>query len=442
MIPQVINALRKQDGVHDWLAHYIRKTSIQYYVIGSRPESKRVVTSERVVATVMNDHAAAKGGQGLVRGEAEVTILPSDLHNLPEKLSQAVFMACLTDNPPYGLPGPAEYPSVDLADSEMQARPQEVALQLVQKLTQALALEKDVRLSSAEVFVEENNVSIQNSRGVNGNQVTTELLFDWVLLASSGNEEMESHVAFTRRRMADLDVPALARRYAQYARDAIIAGTPKTGTFPVVVSDEALQELLVSQRDSPIILRSSARSKYQQMSTWEVGKSIFSTDASGDPFTLYSNPLLSFGTHSGSFDDEGLPGQRLLMIENGVLTRFWATQRYAEYLGVPPTGRFGNMEIAVGKHSFASLLEDDGPLYHIVAFSAMSPDPLTGDFVGEIRLGYELHKGHSRPVRGGSISGNLFDVLATAHLSREAAFLGDYLGPRAMRFAQVTVAGA
>jgi predicted Zn-dependent protease len=442
MLEQVAHALRKQGAVHDWLIRHIQKTSNQFYVIGSLPESKRTVASERAVVTVMNDHPPAKEGEGHMRGEAEVTVLPADLHQLPEKLSQAVFMASLTDNPPYGLPGPSGYPTVDLADAEMQTKPRELAERMVQQLTEALADEKDVRLSSAEVFVEESRTTIQNSRGVSGSQVGTKLLLDFVLLASSKNEEMESHIAFERRRASDLDVPALARLHARYARDAIAANTPKTGTFPVVVSDDALVELVLSSGYSPLVLRSAAQLKYQRMSTWETGKSIFTEEPGGDPFTLYANALLPFGTRSVTFDSEGLPGQRMLIIENGVLSRFWASQRYAEYLQIPATGGFSNMEIAAGSASFEGLFEGDGPLYHIVAFSAMSPDPITGDFVGEIRLGYEIRKGQSRPIRGGSISGNLFEVLAAAQLSRETAFLGDYLGPRGMRFPEVTVAGA
>jgi len=441
MLQQVVRALRKQDGVDDWLVRHILKTSTQYYVIGLQPENRRKVDTEQVVVTVMNDHAPAKGGEGRMRGEAEVTLLPTDLQHLPQKLSQAVFMATLTDNPPYDLAGPAEYQEVGLADPEMQAAPRQVAERLVQQLTEALTEEQDVRLSSAEVFVEESQIAIQNSRGVHGDKVETEMLLDFVLLASGQEDEMESHIAVKRRRAADLDVPALARRQARYARDAIAASTPRTGTFPVVVSDNALVELLMSEGYSPLILRSSARLKYQRMTTWEIGESILPGESSGDPFIMYSNALLPFGTHSSSFDGEGLPGQRTLIIDNGILSRFWARQRYAQYLQVPATGSFGNMEISAGSVPFASLL-DNGPLYHIVAFSAMSPDPITGDFVGEIRLGYEIDKGQTRPIRGGSISGNLFAALAMARLSQETIFLGDYLGPRAIRFPEVTVAGA
>jgi len=151
--------------------------------------------------------------------------------------------------------------------------------------------------------------------------------------------------------------------------------------------------------------------------------------------------LLPFGSRSDRFNEEGLPSQRVPIVENGVLSRFWATNRYAQYLHVPATADFGNMEITPGSVAFEGLLQDVGPLYHIVGFSSMSPDPITGDFVGEIRLGYEVHKGKTRPIRGGSISGNLFGALAAARLSQETVFLGNYLGPRAMRFAQITVAG-
>jgi predicted Zn-dependent protease len=441
MLDRIIQALRGEDGADDWLVQHIHKTSTQHYVIGLRPESARQVMSEYVVVTVMNDHPA-RGGAGKMRGEAEVTVLPTDLPNLSDKLSQAVFMASLADNPPYDLPSAAEYPAVDVADPEMHQGARQVAERAVQQLLEALRQEGDVRLSSAEAFVEERHSILQNSRGLSASQAETNMLLDYVLLASGKGNEMESHIAVERRRATDLDVAALARRQAQYARDALIATAPRTGTFPVVVSDDALAELVIGGGDSPLVFRSSAQVKYQHMTPWEIGKSIFPQPSSGDAFTMYSNAVLPFGTDSSSFDSDGFPGQRWVIIDNGVLERFWARYRYAQYLQVPATGNFANIEIAAGSHPFLSLLEGGGPLYHIVAFSAMSPDPITGDFVGEIRLGYELQGGQARPIRGGSISGNLFAALSTAELSQETAFLGNYLGPRGMRFPNITVAGA
>jgi PmbA protein len=441
MLKHIVQALRKTEGAHDWLVRHVRTSSTQHYVIGSRLENRRQVSSEKAVVTVMNDHRPAAGNGDRMRGEADVTILPTDLPYLAQKLADAVFMASLTNNPAYGPPGPAEYAEVELADPEMHRDPARVAERLVDELAGALADEQSVRLSSAEVFVEESQVAIENSRGVQGQETHTDLLLDYVLLAASRTDEMEAHIAFERRRAADLDVPAMARRQAQYARDALRAVTPQTGSFPVVVSDDALVELLTGSGYSPLIFRSSAQHKYQKLSQWEPGQSIFEQAPSGDAFSMYSNALLPFGTQSHRFDADGVPGQRVAIVREGVLRQFWAASRYAQYMDVPATGRFANMEISAGSLSFDDLLRDTGRLYHIVAFSAMSPDPITGDFVGEIRLGYELEGGRSRPIRGGSISGNVLVALARAHFSQETAMLGHYLGPRAMRFPKVTVAG-
>ncbi len=441
MLDQVARALREQDGVDDWLVKHIGKTSTQFYVISSRLESRRKVASEQTVITVMNDHPPAKGGSDRVRGQAQVTLLPADLQHISRRLSQAVFMASLADNPWYSLPEPAEYPMVNLADPDVEGVSSKVAERMIEQLTEALKDERDVRLSSAEVFIDQEDITFRSSKGAQGSSVQTDILLDFVLLSSSAEDEMESHIAFRRRRAADLDIPALAHRQAQYARDALTAGTPRTGTYAVVVSDDALAELLGSEGYSPLILRSSAQLKYQRMTTWEAGSSVFPEEPQGDPLTMYSNALLPFGNRSGSFDADGLPGQRMPILENGILSRFWATSRYAQYLQIPATGSFGNMEIMPGSVPFADLF-DDGPLYHVAAFSAMSPDPFTGNFVGEIRLGYEIDKGRKRPIRGGSISGNLFAALAAARLSTETVFLGDYLGPRGVRFPHVTVAGA
>ncbi len=440
MLHDTIIALRSQQGADDWLVHHVKKASTQLYWIGAQPESRRRVDSEQVIVTVYNDHAA-KSGDGLRRGEASVTLLPGDLGDLPSRLDQAVFMASLTDNPPFGLPGPAEHPRVEIADSELYSHPEAAANNLIAQLLDALRLEKGVRLSSAEVFVEANHAYLENSRQARGEQASTRILLDMVLLANDGDNEMESSIAFERRRAADLDIPTLAHRYAQYARDALVADAPRSGTFPVVVSDEALAELMMSEGESPLVVRSAAEFKYQQMTPWQVGQTIFPEPGNGDPVTIYSNAILPFGTRSRCYDQDGLPAQRTLIVDRGVCAQFWASQRFAEYLDMLPTGQFGNMEVMPGKTAYDQLLLGDAPFYHIVAFSAMSPDPFTGDFVGEIRLGYEIAHGQARPIRGGSISGNLFAVLADARLSQETCALGDYNGPRAMRFAAVTLSG-
>lgn len=441
MLHTIVKTLRETQGAHGWIVRQVENNSTQSYLIGAERECSRRVHSERYQVTVMNDHPA-RDGSGSARGEAEATILPADLPELESKLAELVFTAGLTDNRPYDLPGPAQYASVATADPTILADPSAVADQVTGELLLALKGEAAVRLSSAEVFVEGSQITLHNSAGATGSQRTTDLVVEMVLLASGKDNEMESNVMLRRRRAADLNTAAVVQRHAQYARDALVARTPRTGTFPVVVSNEALAELLMGEGDSPLVLRSSAQAKYQQVSPWELGQRVLPEPLSGDPIVIHSNALVDYGTRSGSFDHEGHAGGRTLILDNGMLRSFWGPMRYAQYLGIPSTGEFGNLELAPGSQPLSSLLSDTGTFYHVVSFSAMSPDPITADFVGEIRLGYEVTNGVATPIRGGSIGGNLLAALATATLSSETALLAGYYGPLAARFESITVAGA
>lgn len=443
MLDELMATLEREPGVHDWRVHQVWHESTQLYLVRREPENALTAAGERLAVEVYNDHPAAQGGAPS-RGAAAVTILPGDAGRLRERVQEALAMASLADNPPYTLPGPAVYPQVLTADRLLEVEPARVARQLADQLLAAVAAEPNVSLASAEFWVEREHDTLRNSRGVHAEQAATSLLVDFVLLARDPRrgEEMESHVEIRRRSLETLDLPAEVRRQAQFARDALVAREPATGRFPVMVSGEAARHLLGGDGLSPLAFRSAAQFKYQHLSPWEVGQSVFGDVVpTGDPLTVYANAVLPWGTRSAAFDDDGLPGQRLLLIENGVLRHFWAPQRYAEYLRVPPTGQFGNLEVAPGSLPLADMWQMDGVLYHIVAFSAMMPDPITGNFVGEIRLGYERRGGEMRPIKGGSLSGNLFTDLASARFSPETVALGDYLGPEAVFFPALTVSG-
>ncbi len=443
MLEQTIAALKGQPGVDDWLVREVKSLSTQYYLARRCPENERTAAGERLEVEVYNDHPAVKDGQPS-RGSASVTILPGDEPRLGERIREAVFMASLTDNPPYALPGPAVYPQVLTVDRMLEVEPGRVAAELAERLVAVLAGEPDISLASAEIFIDRRAVTLRNSRAIEAEQQGTSLVVDFVLLARdpATGQETEAHVEVRRRALASLDIEALVRRQAQYARDTLRAKVPASGRFAVVVADDALDQLLGGMFISPLAFRSSAQFKYQNLSPWEVGKSVFGDVApTGDPLTVYANAILPWGTNSAAFDAEGTPGQRLLVIENGVLRNFWATQRYAQYLSVPATGQFGNLEMLPGSMPIADMWQGDGVLYYIVAFSSMSPDPATGNFVGEIRLGYERRGGEVRPIKGGSVSGNIFSDLAAARLSQETMMLGAYQGPQAVRFPSLVVSG-
>jgi len=127
------------------------------------------------------------------------------------------------------------------------------------------------------------------------------------------------------------------------------------------------------------------------------------------------------------------------LIRDNEFVAFAASQRYADYLQIPATGAFGNIELPPGKTRASALLVE--PYIEIVQFSWFNPDPITGDFATEIRFGYIVKNGIRKPFKGGQLVGNYMDALANVRWSAEMGFFGSYLGPQTARFNELKIAG-
>ena len=299
-------------------------------------------------------------------------------------------------------------------------------------------------MTAAEFFADEATTHLINSRGVDATQTATSVAVEWGLINRSDEQETEALSEMTRRRASDIDIETEIALRAQGTIDLLHAAPATDYTGPVVLRSEALANFMCGDKviagNSLFAVLGSAQSKFSQLSKWEIGQAIFRGEVRGDALTVWATRQLPYGTQSNLFDDEGLPAQRVLLVEDNVLRAFTAGQRYADYLSLPPTGAFGNIEVPPGKTASAELLAE--PHVEIVSFSWFNPNPITGDFSTEIRLGYVVDQHGRRPFRGGLLIGNVLDALADVRWSSDTEFIGNYLGPATARFASLTVAGS
>ena len=432
---QAIALVQGHRDVQDWSVRTVRRRSFELYLVRDAVESRRTVETVRAIAEVHRD-LRGPGGEPQ-RGFSSLTLLPEDgLSAARAKLDQALFAAELAANPPYTLPGPAPYPEVEVWDPALTEHPQEVLEDLAGQMLAQLAREPHAGPSSAEFSIHLTETHLTNSQGVEARAQDAELFAELVILSAEGGDESEFYAALRRRALKDLDLPAEVARFAALARDSLGAKPPPTRRGPVVVSGQALVDLLAYLRHA-----SSGAMKYQHLTRWELGQPVYgSHPLQGDPLTLVADATLPWGVGTVPFDEDGVPGQRTLLVEGGICRQFWADYRYAQYLGLPATGAFGNLCLPAGTVPLADLL-GEGPLFHIVSFASMDPDPITGEFVGEIRLGYDVRDGTARPFKGGALSGDMESALAQVRFSRELAFLGHYHGPVAARFGELAVGG-
>ncbi|HEV2123988.1 MAG TPA: metallopeptidase TldD-related protein [Chloroflexota bacterium] len=441
MLDLITAALGRNHGVSDWTVRHRRTRSTQLYLIGRAIENVREVNTEEYEVEVFNDHPYPEGTEKAgtpARGVASIKLVPADKGNLARRIEEAVIMAQLVSNPPYTLPEPATYPTLDLADAALANADStgKTATAFAGELWELVEREAGIRLSAAELFLHDTDLVLENSRGIQTGASLTRVSAEIALLArGQDGTEAEHFRQIEARQLLDLNLSEQVAEAATFARDTLRSTAPNTRLGPVVLSGTALVPLFEA-----FTFRASARAAYMKLTDTQPGQSVLGgQEVRGDRLNLRSNALRPFAVGSYLFDSEGTPGRDTLLIDNGLLKQRLATQRYAQYLDVPVTGELGNTEVAPGATSLPELLQPG--VLHVVGFSAPEVDPVTGDFGSEIRLAYEITPDGPRPVKGGSVTGNVFEAFADARLSQEVEQRGNYHGPQAIRFASLSVSG-
>jgi TldD protein len=119
-------------------------------------------------------------------------------------------------------------------------------------------------------------------------------------------------------------------------------------------------------------------------------------------------------------DDEGVPTQKTVLIEDGLLVSYMYDRLRAGQLKHAPTGngrrqsyqhlpipRMTNTFIAAGAHSVEDLISATKTGLYAKKLGAGQVDVVTGDFVFAVTEGYLVEDGRiGRPVRGATIVGN------------------------------------
>jgi TldD protein len=123
---------------------------------------------------------------------------------------------------------------------------------------------------------------------------------------------------------------------------------------------------------------------------------------------------------SYTFDDEGTPSQRNVLIENGILKGYLVDRISAMKFDLPATGngrretfrhkpivRMTNTYIAPGKDDPAQILRDTKWGVYVKAMGGGQVNTVTGDFVFAVTEGYLIRDGKiAEPIRGATLVGN------------------------------------
>lgn len=128
---------------------------------------------------------------------------------------------------------------------------------------------------------------------------------------------------------------------------------------------------------------------------------------------------------SENVDDEGMPTNKLVLIENGILKNYMIDRLNGKRMGMAPTGsgrrqsyafaptsRMRNTYIAPGNDDDNEMISTMGDGLYAVRMGGGSVNPATGEFNFAVQEGYLVKDGKiATPVRGASLIGKGADVL-------------------------------
>ncbi len=208
----------------------------------------------------------------------------------------------------------------------------------------------------------------------------------------------------------------IAERVSRKVVQQLEAKTPKGGAFPAIIGTDIVgvlaHEALGHICEADLTLAGSAL-------MGKLGQKIAS-----EKVTIYDSALIPEGFGAIKYDDEGVLGQKSILIEDGTLVGLMHNRETAAKMNATPTGnaraqdfryppiiRMRNTCFEKGDYTFEELLEDVKYGYYLEAFRGGQAN-LDGTFTVGVQSAFEIVNGElGKPVRNIGISGNTLETL-------------------------------
>ncbi len=317
---------------------------------------------------------------------------------------------------------------VTLPDAHAAARDPRVVgqapkLELLKRADQiARATSPSVRQVSVRAFDQVQNVLICNTEGLWVEDRRTRARLTISVTAEADGERFSAGESPGALRgfefFEEVDVDGLARTAAERAVRMLSAGYVEGKRMPVILGNGFGGVIFHEACGHP--LETEAIRKKASPFVGKLGRQIAhpSVTAVDD-----GTPPHVWG--SLNVDDEGLPVEKTVLIEKGVLRSYLSDRVGATEVGVPRTGsarresyqyapvsRMRNTYIAAGTDTFEDMLSGIDYGLYARKMGGGSVNPATGEFNFAVEEGYAIRNGQlAEPVRGATLIGHGHEIL-------------------------------
>ena len=271
-----------------------------------------------------------------------------------------------------------------------------------------------------------------NSLGLELLETATLMQASMETIAKAGDVATGSE--FFNSRSFQPSMEAVGKAAALMARASLAGTKAESGTFDVLLKPLAVAELL----EGTILSSFEADNVQKGRSSLKgrVGEAI-----SSEGLNIHDDGLLAGGLDSSAFDGEGVPSQRTVLIEKGVLKGFLYDSYTAGKDGVKSTGnaarqgysdvpRVGIRNLIVSSPVAYDLLEETKGYLVNGLIGAHTANPISGDFSVEARNAFRVSPGETPvPIRSLMLAGNIYDLLKNIEVGTDVRAVGGIVTP-------------
>ncbi|MFW9936152.1 MAG: metallopeptidase TldD-related protein [Candidatus Thorarchaeota archaeon] len=350
----------------------------------------------------------------------------------PEEIGKNIDICISLSNSNFGskyeFPHKTSYSNINIADNKIVKNPVEVKNELSSELISEIQCKKDVLPTFGRFRVHSKKNFLRNHNGLDLEALKTYIFVEFSLKAQKNSKLSEFWLTEYYKEISHFNIKKEVEKWAKIAKDTLIAKLPNPKSKTVIIfPPHVLREAI-----NPVIgYHVLGKSNSEKTSLYKIGDEVASEN-----FTLIDNGLLKGGFRTNSFDGEGNPQQKNIIIKDGIFERRLYDQKYAILENKISTGNgirsmegsiyndVSNLQIIPGDISLDEIISNVKEGYYIERFSWLNPGELSGDFGAEVRNGYYIKNGRIlNPIKGGNVSGNVLKMVNNCkYISKECEF--------------------
>jgi PmbA protein len=355
--------------------------------------------------------------------------------NLEETVKNAIFNAKSNEiDKNFSFAPSSKYPDVkNIFDPKIEYLELEEIID-VAKIMLKTVVEEKCEPTSGGFSTGYSKVIMANSEGAVSKDVSS-IFTGYMAVNADDGDAVSTASESDSSRFMNLDPEKIALKACELAKKSRNGKVIETGDIPVVLDHHAAAGLLATYSG---VFNADNIQRGRSVYADKLGQQVVSKSLS-----IYDDGTLSGGLQSASSDGEGVPSQKTVLIEDGILKNFLYNIYTANKGGVESTGNgmrgsYGDVP-AVGLSNFVLDFDEVNPISDLKegvlvtdVLGAHTANPISGDFSVEAMNAFKIENGEiTYPVKKAMLSGNVFEALGIASATEsEKRCLGPFVIPR------------